>query len=209
MNIVICASGPEAELYIPAADYYIGVDRGAWTLLSRGIVANEMVGDFDSVSEEQFERLSAQIEKVERVSSIKDETDTDLALLKAVALKPEVIYVTCVTGGRLDHQEAAIRSVRRFQVLHPEIAIYIVNQQNTIRFLTAGTHMLKKDHYQYVSFFATDEPIEAVTLKGVKYETNAIPLPYDCTLFTSNEIIAEDASITLSNGICLMIKSND
>lgn len=209
MKIVICASGPEAELYIPEADYYIGVDRGAWTLMQRGIIANEMVGDFDSVTEQQFQTLAAQISKVERVSSIKDETDTDLALAKAVEMHPEAIYVTCVTGGRLDHQEAAIRSVRRFQVMYPEVAIYIVNQQNTIRFLTAGTHSLVKDRYQYISFFAADEPIAAVTLKGVKYETNQVPMPYDCTLFTSNEIIAEDASITLSNGICLMIKSND
>lgn len=209
MKIVICASGPTSEMYLPKADYYIGVDRGALTLLSHGIVADEMVGDFDSVTEEQFMMLSQQVNTVNRVSSIKDETDTDLALAKAVSMQPQTIYVTCVTGGRLDHQEAAMRSVRRFQVQHPNIAIYIVNKYNTIRFLTAGTHALEKDRYQYVSFFAADEPIEAVTLKGVKYETTRIPMPYDCTLFTSNEIITDNASISFSNGICLMIKSND
>lgn len=209
MKIVLCASGPVNEFFAPEADYYIGVDRGALTLLSHGIVPDEMIGDFDSVTDEEFAQLSAKIAKVERVSSIKDETDTDLALQKAVLLQPDAIYVTCVTGGRLDHQEAVLRAVRRFQLQHVDIAIYIVNRQNTMRFLPAGAHALERDHYQYVSFFAVDEPIEAVTLKGVKYETDQVSMPYHCTLFTSNEIIAHDASILISNGICLMIKSND
>lgn len=209
MKIVLCASGPVSDFFAPAADYYIGVDRGALTLLSHGIVPDEMIGDFDSVTEEEFTQLSAKIDKVERVSSIKDETDTDLALQKAVLMQPDTIYVTCVTGGRLDHQEAVLRAVRRFQMQHINIAIYIVNPYNTMRFLPAGTHALQKDHYQYVSFFAVDERIEAVTLSGVKYETDKVPMPYECTLFTSNEIIAHDASISISNGICLMIKSND
>lgn len=209
MKIVLCASGPINDFFAPVADYYIGVDRGALTLLSHGIVPDEMIGDFDSVTEEEFAQLSAKIAKVERVSSIKDETDTDLALQKAILMKPDTIYVTCVTGGRLDHQEAVVRTVRRFQMQHQDIAIYIVNPNNTMRFLPAGTHTLQKDHYKYVSFFAVDERIEAVTLRGVKYETDKVPMPYECTLFTSNEIMAHDASISISNGICLMIKSND
>lgn len=209
MNIVVCASGPVNEIELVQADYYIGVDRGALTLLSLGIVADEMVGDFDSVTEQQFAQLATQIKKVERVSPIKDETDTDLALAKAVIRQPKTIYVTGVTGARLDHQEAAMRSVRRFQEQHPTIQFVIMNKHNTIRFLTPGQHALVKDAYKYVSFFAADETIQAVTLTGVKYETEAVALPHDCTLFTSNEIIADDASITISNGICLMIKSND
>lgn len=209
MNIVVCASGPVNEIELVQADYYIGVDRGALTLLSLGIVADEMVGDFDSVTEQQFAQLATQIKTVERVSPIKDETDTDLALAKAVIRQPKTIYVTGVTGARLDHQEAAMRSVRRFQEQHPTIQFVIMNKHNTIRFLIPGQHALVKDAYKYVSFFAADETIEAVTLTGVKYETEAVALPHDCTLFTSNEIIADDASITISNGICLMIKSND
>ena len=153
MNIVVCASGPVNEIELVQADYYIGVDRGALTLLSLGIVADEMVGDFDSVTEQQFAQLATQIKKVERVSPIKDETDTDLALAKAVIRQPKTIYVTGVTGARLDHQEAAMRSVRRFQEQHPTIQFVIMNKHNTIRFLIPGQHALVKDAYKYVSFF--------------------------------------------------------
>lgn len=209
MKIGICASGPVSEMLLPQVDYYIGVDRGALTLLENGIVPHEMVGDFDSVTDDEFLVLAARIANVERVSSIKDETDTDIALSKAVSLQPTHIFITCVTGGRLDHQEALMRSVQRFQLTNPGIQFLIVNKQNEMCFLTAGTHRLHKGSYQYVSFFSIVEDIDAVTLTGVKYETNRVPMPRDCTLFTSNEILTQDASISLTNGICLMIKSND
>ena len=209
MKIGICASGPSSDMMLPQVDYLIGVDRGASTLLENGFIPNEIIGDFDSVTEEEFIQLTKLIPKYERVSSIKDETDTDLALNRAVQLTPSEVFVTCVTGGRLDHQEAAFRAVQRFQIKHPDITFHIINKQNTIQYLLPGEHILRPDGFKYVSFFAISETIQAVSLKGVKYETDQICMIPTSTIFTSNEIIEDNASISLSNGICLMIKSND
>ena len=144
MKIGICASGPSSELMLPQVDYLIGVDRGASTLIAHGYIPNEMIGDFDSVTEEEFIRLTKLIPKYERVSSLKDETDTDLALMRAVQLAPSEVLVTCVTGGRLDHQEAAFRSVQRFQLKHPAISFQIMNKQNVIQYLFE--YVLKSDY---------------------------------------------------------------
>jgi len=209
MKIGICASGPSSELMLPQVDYLIGVDRGASTLIAHGYIPNEMIGDFDSVTEEEFIQLTKLIPKYERVSSLKDETDTDLALMHAVQLAPSEVLVTCVTGGRLDHQEAAFRSVQRFQLEHPAISFRIMNKQNVIQYLLPGTHCLLSDEFKYVSFFALSETIQEVSLKGVKYETDKVRMEQTSTLFTSNEIIEDKASISFSNGICLMIKSKD
>ena len=209
MRIGICASGPSSEMMLPEVDYLIGVDRGASTLIANGYSPDEMIGDFDSVTEEEFLQLTKVIPKFERVSSLKDETDTDLALLRAIQLAPSEVFVTCVTGGRLDHQEAVFRSVQRFQLDYPAISFQVINKQNAIQYLLPGTHSLNSDGFKYVSFFAFSEPIQEVTLKGVKYETSSVRMDPTSTLFTSNEIIEEKASISFSNGICLMIKSND
>ncbi len=209
MKIGICASGPISEMMLPQVDYLIGVDRGASTLLEKGYIPHEIIGDFDSVTEEEFLYLTKVIPKYERVSSLKDETDTDLAIMRAIQLAPSEVFVTCVTGGRLDHQEAAFRSVQRFQLEHPSISFQIMNKQNIIQYLLPGTHVLSSDGFKYVSFFALSEPIHEVSLKGVKYETNKVRMEQTSTLFTSNEIIGEKASISFSNGICLMIKSKD
>lgn len=209
MKIGICASGPSSEMMLPQVDYLIGVDRGASTLLEKGFIPNEIIGDFDSVTEEEFIHLTKVIPTYKRVSSLKDETDTDLAIMRAVQLAPLEVFVTCVTGGRLDHQEAAFRSVQRFQLEYPAISFRIINKQNVIQYLLPGTHNLSSDGFKYVSFFALSETIHEVTLKGVKYETNKVRMEQTSTLFTSNEIIEEKASISFSNGICLMIKSKD
>ena len=209
MKIGICASGPSSEMMLPKVDYLIGVDRGASTLLAKGYMPDEMIGDFDSVSEEEFIELTKVIPKYERVSALKDETDTDLALIRAVQLAPSEVFVTCVTGGRLDHQEAVFRSVLRFQLENPTISFQVMNHQNAIQYLLPGTHNLRSDGFKYVSFFAYSEVIHEVTLSGVKYETNKVHMEPTSTLFTSNEIIEDKASISFSNGICLMIKSKD
>jgi thiamine pyrophosphokinase len=209
MKIGICASGPSSEMMLPEVDYLIGVDRGASTLLAKGYMPHEMIGDFDSVTEEEFNQLTKVIPKFERVSSHKDETDTDLALMRAIQHAPSEVFVTCVTGGRLDHQEAVFRSVQRFQLENPAISFQVINKQNAIQYLLPGTHQLRSDSFKYVSFFALSETIFEVTLKGVKYETNKVRMEPTSTLFTSNEIIEDKASISFSNGICLMIKSKD
>ena len=129
--------------------------------------------------------------------------------MRAVQLTPSEVFVTCVTGGRLDHQEAAFRSVQRFPLGYPNISFQIINKQNVIQYLLPGTHNLSSDGFKYVSFFALSETIQEVSLKGVKYETDKFRMEQTSTLFTSNEIIEDKASISFSNGICLMIKSKD
>ncbi len=86
----------------------------------------------------------------------KNETDTDLALLKAYTYQPSEIILTGVTGGRLDHYEAAIRSIYRLQREHPHIVLKIMNHANLLQFLMPGTHIIQADEqYRYLSFFCT------------------------------------------------------
>lgn len=215
MIIVICSGGPAEELmdftpYVVQGALFIGADRGAYHLLERGITPTQIVGDFDSVTDEEWQFVAHHVPSVERVRAEKDETDTDLALLKALQLVPTEIVLTGVTGGRLDHYEAALRAVKRLQRMYPQIAFKLCNKQNELRYLTPGQHALVKDlRYRYVSFFAQHETVQDVTLRGVKYETNAEQIDIDSSRFTSNEIIADNAYITFHAGICLMIRSVD
>lgn len=215
MIVVICSGGPAAELMDFSYDVergatFIGADRGAYHLLARGITPAHIVGDFDSVTDEEWAFVCQHVQQVERVRAEKDETDTDLALSRALQLAPTEVILTGVTGGRLDHYEAALRSVKRLQLEYPQIAFRICNKQNELRYLTAGQHRLAKDaRYSYVSFFAQHTAVCDVTLRGVKYETTVEQIDLDSSRFTSNEIITADAYIEFSAGICLMIRSAD
>lgn len=210
MIVGICSGGPIDEVVLPACDNWIGVDRGALYLVESGIIPVDIVGDFDSVSEAEFERIHAVVQTALQLNAEKDETDTELAIERALQFSPSRIVVTGVTGGRLDHFEAAVRIIVRYQLAYPNVEFMIVNKQNKLFVLTPGTHALGNDDvYRYVSFFAVDGAVEQVTLRGVKYETTCETIETFSSRFTSNEIIAENASISFETGICLVIRSHD
>ena len=176
--------------------------------MDQHIIPDAIVGDFDSVTADEFARISEAVAAIEQFQPEKDETDTDLALLHAIQYNPTVIYLTGVTGGRLDHYEAALRSVYSIQTKYPHIVFKIVNQQNEIQFLLPGKHALNKSDYTYISFFAYGQTLQNVTLRGVKYETTKELIEQGTTRFTSNEVLS-NGSISFEDGICLMIKSKD
>lgn len=209
MIVAICSGGPVHEVaFSLTPDIWIGVDRGALYLVEKGLLPHSIVGDFDSITAEEFARISEVVDHVEQFQAEKDETDTDLALLKALTYEPQEVFLTGVTGGRLDHYEATLRSVFLMQQQYPHITFKIINSHNIIQFLLPGTHTLTEDHYTYVSFFAYGKTLQNVTLRGVKYETTDEVIEQGTTRFTSNEIKGT-GSISFEEGICLMIKSKD
>lgn len=210
MIVAICSGGPvqEAAFHL-RADRWIGVDRGAYHLIEHGIIPDAIVGDFDSVTEEEYARISAVVAHIEAFQAEKNETDTDLALQRALEFEPRAVLLTGVTGGRLDHHEAALRSLYRIQLAYPDIRFKIINKQNELQFLLPGCHRLERTEHQYLSFFAYGETIQKVTLRGVKYETTDEMIEQGTSRFTSNEIIQDDAYIAFTSGICLMVRSMD
>ncbi|AVK83117.1 thiamine diphosphokinase [Lysinibacillus sp. B2A1] len=214
--VVVCAGGPKEELcsFVPFTKkedvLFIGADRGALYLIEQGITPHAIVGDFDSLTHEEYELVMKHTNDRQRFQEEKNETDTDLALLKAYTYQPSEIVLTGVTGGRLDHYEAAIRSIYRLQREHPHIVLKIMNHANLLQFLMPGTHTIQADEqYRYLSFFAHEEPIKNVTLRQVKYETTNEEITLGTSRFTSNEILGDSGSISFSQGICLMIRSID
>ena len=209
MIVAICSGGPIQEVaFSLTPDVWIGVDRGALYLIEKGIQPHCIVGDFDSVTVEEFARISEAVDHVEQFQVEKDETDTDLALQKALTYEPVEVFLTGVTGGRLDHYEATLRSVFLMQQQYPRITFKVMNSQNSIQFLLPGTYVLTMDNYSYVSFFAYGKTMQNVTLRGVKYETTDEVIEQGTSRFTSNEILGQ-GSISFTEGICLMIKSKD
>lgn len=216
MIAFICAGGPKEQLYDLSAlasrtdIVYIGADRGAFYLLQAGLKPTAIVGDFDSLSDDEWHYLSSEVDEVYRYAAEKDETDTDLALTYAAAKNFSEIWITGITGGRLDHSEAAMRSVGRIQLQYPQTLLKILNDQNELRILTPGQHSVERDEaFPYMSLFAYDGHVENITLRGVKYETTNQVIERMSSRFTSNEIIAPHAHIAFTAGICLLVRSRD
>ncbi|MDW0111825.1 thiamine diphosphokinase [Sporosarcina saromensis] len=214
-RVVVCAGGPREELpdfqqFARAETIFIGVDRGALQLVRNGIIPIEAVGDFDSVNAEEFQEIATVVEQVGTFQAEKDETDTELAVERAIAYAPEEIVLIGVTGGRLDHFESAMHLMYRMQQQNEGIRFSVRNRVNELSFYRPGVHRVKrKDELPYMSFFSYGRTVEGLTLTGFKYETVNATLEMGMTRFTSNEPIAEVCTISFRQGICLMVRSSD
>lgn len=212
MIVVITAGGPAAELpelrSWPDA-IYIGVDAGTMVLLEQGIQPAAAVGDFDSVSAEDLNLIERLFPDLDRAAAEKDETDTELALQKAMTYSPETVIITGVTGGRLDHYMSALHAIYVYQEKFPDTRFQLVNRQNRILFLRPGKHVVKRDErYRFISFYPFAQPVEGFTLEGFKYEVKDEAIPFGSTRFISNELDAEGV-VSFDGGSCVMIESDD
>lgn len=212
MIVVIAAGGPVSELpdfsLWPDA-VYIGVDAGTIVLLERGILPAAAVGDFDSVSAEEMNRIEQSFPELERAAAEKDETDTELALVKAMEFAPKQVIITGVTGGRLDHYMSALHGIYNIQQKFPDTEFLLINRQNRIRFLAPGNHLVQPDKkYRYISFYPFAQEVEAFTLSNFKYAVDNEMIPFGSTRFISNELEAEGI-VSFTKGSCVMIESSD
>ncbi len=71
-----------------------------------------------------------------------------------------------MTGGRLDHFFAIIALLKRYRDY--ELTIY--DKQNKIYLLRPGKHMINKDNYKYLSFFAVNQSV--LSIEGCFYPLN-------------------------------------
>src|SRR5699024_1156712 len=107
-TIGILGSGPEAEYpcltdFTEKVDLWIGVDRGALTLINQGITVDYAIGDFDSVNQSEKEYIQRIALSFYEYPIEKDQTYLSISIEKALSLLPKEIYLFGVTGGRFDH----------------------------------------------------------------------------------------------------------
>ena len=210
MKIIVVAGSPKHVSPLPTGDYYIGADQGAMAIIRQRLPLYLAIGDFDSVTPEEWRDIEKSAQHVEEFGAEKDETDLELAVQRAVELNPDEIILTQVTGGRLDHSMSAVHLMYRFQRQYAHIRFQIRDAYNIQYFLPAGKHdIIRDERYPYISFFAWERGLQNVTLRGVKYEVTNDEIPLGSTRFTSNEIVASNATIAFELGTVLVMHSRE
>ena len=206
-NIAILAGG-DSTLLPRDHDVYVGVDGGCLKLLEQGLPLDMAVGDFDSVSETDLEKIQIQAKQI--VQSVPEKNDTDLELaLKAVfkAHSDAVVSVYGAFGGRLDHFLSNI-----FLPTDPDLAPYmeqiqLIDEQNRLVFRPAGTHEIQPDPTMtYVGFMPVGEGRLEIT--GAKYPLH--PENYFLkAMYGSNEFLDQAIQVSLDRGYLVIVYSKD
>lgn len=189
-------------------DFYVGVDGGCLTLLEQGLPLALAVGDFDSVSEEDFQSIKKNSQ--EMMTSVAEKNDTDLELaVKAVAERwPQAdILIFGAFGGRLDHHLASV-----FLPSDPEIAphmsmLHLLDRQNHLCYRPSGRHVIEAmEGFNYIGFMPAEGA--RIRIEGAKY-----PLSEDNyfkkAIYGSNEFIDQPIVVTVDRGYLIIIYSKD
>ncbi|HEY9575848.1 MAG TPA: thiamine diphosphokinase, partial [Lachnospiraceae bacterium] len=200
------------------ADYLIGVDKGLDFCKEEGIFPDYILGDFDSVKPDSLEFFKSQTIEVEIHPSKKDETDTQLAVEKAIRfleenndLKNGEICLLGATGSRLDHVLGNIHLLA--EPAKRGIHLEIVDKHNKIIMLSPGRYLFKKEkeNGKYFSFFPFTDYVDGLTLDGFVYELKNYRMEKETIkgYGVSNRLKKGEASLKFDSGLLLCMVSVD
>ncbi|MDZ5474385.1 thiamine diphosphokinase [Bacillus sp. 31A1R] len=215
MIINILAGGPidllpSLEKYDKENIVWVGVDRGVFTLIQKGIIPQYAFGDFDSVSSEELAVIREQVGDLQKFSPEKDETDMELAINWALQQEPTLIQLFGATGGRLDHLFANVQLLLKPILQNINTEMEIIDNKNTIYIRSAGEHSIQKmNDRKYISFVPVSGAISRLTLVGFKYPLKDCHIPLGSTLCISNELINDYGTFSFTEGILMVIRSRD
>jgi len=213
MKFGIVSGGPDnllPDIKKYKVDYWIGADFGAITIIEKQLPLYLAIGDFDSIDECQLEIVKANAKMVQTLPAQKDETDTEVAINKAIQLGATEILLFGATGGRFDHTFANIWLLIQLKNKYPAIHIHIVDKNNKIELLLPGTYLLENEKkYKYISFYSVGINVENLNLKDFKYPLHNYLLPIGSILCSSNEFVKDNGNVSFSNGILLVVRSHD
>ena len=212
---IIVAAGDltMGELTVQEEDYIIAVDGG---LSYCGILAVEpdmIIGDFDSVSEQEklaIESLKEEIpERIMELPAEKDDTDMMAALKHGLELGYREFRIYAGTGGRLEHTFANIQAL--LYLKNHDATGYLVDGTGMILVLQNEAIHLNKDLEGYLSLFSLGKEAKGVTIQGMKYPLNNYTMTNDFPIGISNEFIGEEAVISVEDGelVCMVSYCTD
>lgn len=173
---------------------YIGCDYGAFICAQAKIKMSLAVGDFDSVTQEQYKLIQNYAQDIHILNIEKDISDTEYAL--SLMKSDDDVTVLGGLGGRLDHELVNVFCL----IKYPNVKL--INDSNIIFVVSEKSHILKREGY--LSLFPLQKTI--VSIRGVKYPLNQYTLHAFDTLCLSNEITSEEAIIEVDQS-CIVILS--
>lgn len=184
-------------------DICIACDKGYRYAREMGIVPDIILGDFDSLEKPKEDNeipvITYPVEK--------DDTDTMLAIKKALELGYKNITISCALGQRLDHTFANIQSAG--YVASKGGTCEIISEKEYIRTLVGGEsiNIPKKDNHS-LSLFALSDKCDGLTISGAKYNVDNVTLSNTFPLGCSNAWKNDEVTISLVHGILIIVESS-
>lgn len=190
-------------------DAVICADGGMEFCRRAQILPELILGDFDSADAGTLQYYMQRIpERILRFPAEKDETDTELTIMKAIELGADEITILGGTGSRIDHMLGNIQLL--YFALKEGVSCCLVDPCNRIRMIDGPMECKRREQFgKYISLMPFTPEVQGLCLKGFAYEVEDFTLKCGKSRGLSNEIAADTASISFTSGCLLVIESKD
>jgi thiamine pyrophosphokinase len=208
--VILCGgTAPSKELLVKALEncqLLICADSGANCLYEYNIKPHYIIGDLDSIKEEAKDYFKKEGIVIDSYAAEKDETDSELALNKAIQLgADEIIFLGCI-GKRLDHVIGNLGLLRH--CLKRMIKASIIDENNKI-FMINTSSVINGEADMTFSLQAYGGDVKGLTIKGAKYPLYDYKLEEGNPITLSNKFISNEVKIEFMSGILLLFFSRD
>lgn len=195
-------------------DLVIAADGGARHAAALGVRLDRWIGDGDSVDAAELRALHDAGVPIQRVPADKDETDTELAVLAAVASGAiDITLLGALGGQRLDHELANLALLA-----HPGLAdreARILGEGGArVSLVTApgprgepAERRLDGRPGDLVSLLPLFGKVEGVATEGLRYPLRDEPLEIGPARGVSNLRVGQSALVRVRSGRLLIVET--
>lgn len=187
-------------------DFVICADHGMRHARTLNMCPDLIVGDFDSGSQGDLGYYREKGIPIERFNSEKDETDTELAIRRAVEKGATRLTIYGGLGNRFDHSLANVHLL--WPLLEKGVEARLMDPHNEVS-LVKDQIILHGERGDLVSLIPFLGDAKGVTTKGLGYPLSEAVLKMGYSLGVSNYLIEKEAKITLTQGVLVVIRACD
>jgi len=207
MRAVIFANGLIRKIHlinelVEEDDFIISADGGLRYIRSLNLKPNLVVGDLDSIGNDDIKFLNSKNIEILKFPNEKDQTDLEIAIRESVNRNYRRILIIGALGGRIDQTLANLGLITSFS--NNNVQIEFDDGQERIM-LIQDRLLLSGKKRDTVSLIPLCLPVKGITTHGLKYSLNDESLfPYQ-TRGISNEMLGDSAKIEITSGTMLCI----
>ncbi len=206
-RILIFANGHLPDLDAARAlvrpdDFIIAADGGTRHALALGLIPNVIIGDLDSVTREEKQKLHEADTQIILFPRDKNETDLELAIQHAVDMNPDQIIIVGALGGRLDQTLGNLALLSNVQRSTCNVSLDDGVEET---FFCRDQAQVQGRSGDVVSLIPWGAPVEGVRTEGLRWPLSDETLYPDKTRGISNELMGETATVQIRSGLLLIV----
>lgn len=206
-RVVIFANGhlphpDKARLLLRPEDHIVCADGGLHHARALGLQPHAVIGDLDSLSKDEINRLTGADVQLHLFPADKNETDLELALGYAVESGFDEILVVAALGNRLDQTLAnlALLTDQRLSALDVRLDDGI-----EAAFFCRHHVQVEGKSGDLVSLIPWGGVVAGVRTEALKYPLQDETLYPQKSRGLSNVMMSDTASVSISSGLLLLI----